>query len=339
MPVHSRGAPRRQQQRAQILAAMVEVVAERGLADTSIRLVTTRARVSRRTFGKHFSSLEDCLTAILDFGLERATALVMEALEGEETLHGGVQMALASLLVLLDCEPSLARIWLVESLGAGEPALKHRERNLILLRNSILAHPARSDMADLPSIMVDCMIASVFGILHSHMAAGRSAPLIDLLGPLMGLIVAPYMSPHVITREIERGESLARQFQAGLGLDGMCRESFAGRLRMHYNEHGALQWPNLISTGASLPPILENPNAQRARQALLFVAANPNASNRQIAAGIGVVHQPQISRLLACLLSERLMCKRSEGHGKLNAWRLTSRGEEVLKALQCEESS
>jgi len=94
------------------------------------------------------------------------------------------------------------------------------------------------------------------------------------------------------------------------------------------------------STGvgpAALPALLGNPGARRARECVLFLAEQGrrglSPSNREIAAGIGVTHQPQISRLLAQLAAEGLVSKRSRGAGKRNASQLTERGEQVLRIL------
>jgi len=65
----------------------------------------------------------------------------------------------------------------------------------------------------------------------------------------------------------------------------------------------------------------------------LFLAEHPDASNREVATGIGVEHQSQISRLLTYLAQESLAVKRSEGKGKRNAWRLTESGEALARAL------
>jgi hypothetical protein len=87
----------------------------------------------------------------------------------------------------------------------------------------------------------------------------------------------------------------------------------------------------------TLPAMLGNPSARRARECLLFLADQGgrglSPSNREIATGIGVTHQPQISRLLSQLVAENLVSKRSQGAGKRNAWRLSSHGEEVLRML------
>ena len=84
---------------------------------------------------------------------------------------------------------------------------------------------------------------------------------------------------------------------------------------------------------AALPAQLSNPSARRARECLRFLATHPDSSNREIATGIGVIHQPQISRLLSQLAAENLVSKHSQGAGKRNAWRLEPRGEQVLRVL------
>jgi hypothetical protein len=88
---------------------------------------------------------------------------------------------------------------------------------------------------------------------------------------------------------------------------------------------------------AALPALLSNPGARRARECLLFIADQNgrglSPSNREVATAIGVSHQPQISRLLSQLAAEGLVTKRSQGIGGPNAWRLTPRGEQVLRML------
>ena len=297
-------------QRARILQATVEVVAERGYARATVGQVVTRARVSRRTFERLFRGLEDCLGTIFDLGLERTIVLVGEAFEREESRQDGLRMALASLLLFLEREPLLTRVWLVESLAAGPWAVEHRERNLQVVRELVLSGwPAPAEWS-LPPLAAEGVIASVLGILHTHIATGKPEPLIELLGPVMGLVSRPYLSPREIALEVERGEALARAIQAGENALGPPGEQ-----------------------PGEIPAVLGNPNAHRARECLLFLADHPDASNREVAAGIGVVHQSQISKLLSDLVAEGLVVKHSEGTGQRNAWRLTPQGAEMLQAL------
>ncbi len=55
-------------QRARILHATAEIVAEHGYARTKVKQVTSRAGVSTRAFYEHFGNLQDCFTTLLDLG-------------------------------------------------------------------------------------------------------------------------------------------------------------------------------------------------------------------------------------------------------------------------------
>jgi AcrR family transcriptional regulator len=287
---------------------MVEVAGERGYAGASVGLVVAQAGVSRRTFYGCFESREACVLTLLDLGLERIGDLVARAFAREDTWQDGVLSALASVLGFLDSEPLLARVWLVESLAAGSRALERRERNLAALREQVVSSWPAEDRWTLPPLAAEGAMASVLGIIYTHIVTGWPTPLIDLLGPLVGLVAAQYLPSRAVASEIERGEELARKIQATSG--------------------------HTIRTRVAIPAVLSNPNAHRARRCVLFLGEHPQASNREIASGIGVAHASQISKLLSCLLSERLVAKHSAGAGKRNAWWLTSRGEEVLRALR-----
>jgi AcrR family transcriptional regulator len=196
---------------------MVEVAAERGYAGASVGLVVAQAGVSRRTFYGCFDSREACVLALLDLGLERMGDLVGRAFAREDTWQDGVRSALASVLGFLDSEPLLARMWLVESLAAGPRVLERRERNLAALREQVLSSWPAGDRWALPPLAAEGAMASVLGIIHSHIVTGWPTPLIELLGPLMGLVAAQYLPSRAVALEIRRGEELAREIQASTG--------------------------------------------------------------------------------------------------------------------------
>ncbi len=297
--------------RERILRAMAEVVAERGYAGSSVERVAARAGVSRRTFYASFENREACVLALLDLGLKRTGDLVAGAFAREDTWQDGVRSALASLLGFLDSEPLLARVWLVESLAAGSRALERREHNLAVLRALVVSSWPAGETWSLPPLAAEGAMASVLGVIHAHIVTDRPEPLIELLGPLIGLVAVQYLPPHAVAREVERGDELARKILASTG--------------------------HAIRTPIAIPAVLGNPNAHRARRCVLFLAEHPQASNREIALGIGVSHDSQISKLLSCLLSERLVAKHSAGAGKRNAWWLTSLGEEIARTLRGED--
>jgi AcrR family transcriptional regulator len=264
---------------------MVEVAAERGYAGASVGLVVAQAGVSRRTFYGCFDSREACVLALLDLGLERMGDLVGRAFAREDTWQDGVRSALASVLGFLDSEPLLARMWLVESLAAGPRVLERRERNLAALREQVLSSWPAGDRWALPPLAAEGAMASVLGIIHSHIVTGWPTPLIELLGPLMGLVAAQYLPSRAVALEIRRGEELAREIQASTG--------------------------HAIPTRVAIPALLSNPNAHRARRCLLFLGEVPAASW----AMIGRWRRPSARRRIAGSQSSLRRLAGSVRHG------------------------
>ena len=190
---------------------MVEVVAERGFAGASVASVIARAGVSRRTFYKQFDSLQDCFEAVIDLSVERAGGLIAEVLAREKCWQDGALDALAALLVFFDSEPQLTRIWFVETVAAGAWALRRREHVTALLRSMIVAYwDAVGDERIDPCAAIGVM-ASVIGLIQAHLLNEEPEPLIELLGPLMGLTTALYLDKREVEpRSPARGTARAR---------------------------------------------------------------------------------------------------------------------------------
>jgi DNA-binding MarR family transcriptional regulator len=76
--------------------------------------------------------------------------------------------------------------------------------------------------------------------------------------------------------------------------------------------------------------------APRRTMALLHIATHPHASNREIAAGIGIGNDAQTSRLLARMQDLGLILNRAPQHdrGGPNAWQLTVDGRRLVRALK-----
>jgi hypothetical protein len=153
-------------------------------------------------------------------------------------------------------------------------------------------------------------VASVAGILHTRLVTGEAPPFIGLLGQLVGLVVCPYLEPHDVVREVKRGEALARTIT---------------------ERHASSSSPP--PAAVQLPAALSHPGAYRARSCVIFIAANPGTSNKQIAAGIDVPHLGQVSELLARLARGGLLRKHAGGAGRPNQWWLTPQGEQIAQAL------
>lgn len=307
----------REMQRRRILDAMVCEVGERGLRGVTIAGVSARAGVSRSTFYEIFKDLDTCVLAVLRQVASRSTALMSKAFADEASWQDGVLAALAALLESLDREPLLARVCLLEMLAGSPEVLEHRARELAALNPlvDVGREQARTNNAEPVELTAEASVASVAGILHTRLVTGEAPPFIGLLGQLVGLVVCPYLDPHEVVREVKRGEALAQRIA---------------------DRHASSPLPPSITM--QLPAALSHPGAYRARSCMTFIAANPGASNKQIAAGIDVPHLGQVSELLARLARGGLLRKHAGGAGRPNHWWLTSRGEQIVQVLEASEN-
>ena len=205
-----------------ILDAVVGVVAEHGVTDASMELVLARAGVSRRTFYVCFEDLDECLVAVLDGALARAAPLIAGAFGYSAPTHPwweGMRAALASMFVFFEAEPELARVCLLEVQAAGPRVREHRERIFEAFR-ALIVERIESEVSHASPLAAEGLLASVVGIVNARLLARESRPLVELLGPVMGIIVGPFMDEAGVEREIQRGESLARELLVERGEDG-----------------------------------------------------------------------------------------------------------------------
>ena len=120
-------------QRARILAAIVELVAERGVSGATIARIVAGSGVSRRTFYELFKDREDCFVAAFEMAVERASRYVRDVYDPQAGWAVRIRVSLIALLSFLDAEPFMARLLIVESLGAGPRALQRRSQVLAIL--------------------------------------------------------------------------------------------------------------------------------------------------------------------------------------------------------------
>ncbi len=303
--------------RARLLEAMVQLVDEHGFAGVSVGLLVARAKVSTRTFYECFEGLEDCFGAVLDAGMERMATVMLHAFAGEEDWLDGLLAAEAAVLTCLDDDLQAARVLLVQAFGAGAWVLERRQDNVTALRELIVEQFKDTPLGgDFPPLAASGVMASVIGIMHDHLVRGAGAPMLSLLGPLMGVITAPYLDPEGVAREVRRGEDLSTAI-----LDG----------RAPRPEYPAAPRADVV------PAELLAPGAHRARQCVRFIAEQgrqgQGPSNREIGAAIGIAHQGQVSTLLRRLAALGLLAKRPGAAGHPNAWSLTEAGKLVAHTL------
>lgn len=295
-------------QRDRLLAATVAAVSEGGYAGLTVGRITERSRVSRNTFYGIFQSSADCFCAAFDRLTAQARERAREAYEREVTWRDGVRAALAELLSLMDEEPGPAKVCVVDALAGDDRVLESRARVLAELATVIdggreLVPEARV----VPGFIAQSVVAGAFGLVHAHIAGGRDEGLGALLGPIMYMIVLPYLGGTEASRELDGAVNCAVRPRPAAS-NGLSSPLDGLHMRLTY----------------------------RTVRVLGVTGRYPGASNREVAAQAGVLDQGQISKLLHRL--ERLALIENRGLGQAsrgaNSWHLTRLGAEVLRTTQ-----
>jgi AcrR family transcriptional regulator len=112
--------------RGRLLSAMAAAMTEKGYAGTSVEDVLKRARVSRQSFYRLFSSKLDCFMAAFDQASDLMRDRLAEAAQGGDDPADRFERAIAVYLDGLASEPGYARLFLVEVFAAGPEAVERR---------------------------------------------------------------------------------------------------------------------------------------------------------------------------------------------------------------------
>ncbi len=283
---------------------MVEVVAERGAPNVTVAHVVARSGVSRRTFYELFDDRDACLLAALEDAIEWIAAVVVPAYEQSQTWPQRMKAGLVALLRVLDNEPAIGRLVIVESLGAGPDAVEYRKRVLGHVIAAVDGGRLETKNGDsLSSVTAEGVIGGVLSVLYSRLSSGDSRSLVELAGPLMSMIVLPYLGAAAAKRELQRPAPERDQRRA---------QSPANPLRD-----------------------LDMRLTYRTVRTLMSVAAHPGSSNREVGLAADIHDQGQISKLLTRLHKLGLIENGEAGQarGAPNAWLLTAKGAEVERAI------
>jgi AcrR family transcriptional regulator/predicted transcriptional regulator len=297
-------------QRARMIAAMIDVVSARTRANATVAHVVARSGVSRRTFYEVFEDFEDCFLAALDQSVARASEYVLSDYDRSARWRVRIRTALVGLLEFLEDEPAMGRLCIVETLGAGHKVHERRMRVIDMVTASVDEGRKEAKAARaLPPLTAEGVVGGVLSVLHARLLSGESDPLRELAGPLMGMVVLPYLGPAAAQKENATPTPPRRPRERAANKDPL-RDL---QMRLTY----------------------------RTVRVLLAIAQAPGRSNREVGVAAGIDDQGQISKLLSRL--ERLGLIENAGAGQVrgapNAWMLTERGFEVERLVAGQTSA
>ncbi len=304
-------------QRSRLLSAALRAIDELGYSDTSVADITTRARVSRRTFYEQFPDREACLAAALEDALGVVVSDLAEAVPGGLAWRERVRGGLWRILVFFDREPVLARVLVVQALRGGPRVLERREA--VLAQLTAVVNGGRGEGArggECTALTAEGLVGAAFGIVYARLLKGQRQPFTGLLGELMGMIVLPYLGPAAARRELAR-PAPARAVTARVSSDPGSSEPTADPLE-------GVPMRLTYRTSRVLEGVAE----------LAGHGSDPN--NRQVGEFAGIPDAGQVSKLLRRLERLGLLANGGPGHlkGEPNAWRLTAQGELVAGSIR-----
>lgn len=267
---------------------------------------------------------------VLDLAAERVGARMAAGYNAHSRWLDAIKAALVAFLAFLEEEPVLGRLLVVHSMTGGELMMRRRVQFFGELAQAIdhgAGNGAQKGPAGRqrpPLVVAEGVVGAVLAVLQNRLlddasisassleidddaspqGEGERDRVMDLFGSLVSIIVLPYLGPGVARRELARPAPRAGASPLATQLAAGSREYSAG-MRLTY----------------------------RTARVLGAIGDYPGASNREIADRAGIVDQGQISKLLGRLQARGLIAKMGSvrTRGAPNSWRLTERGELVMK--------
>lgn len=171
-------------QRTRLLRAMVDVMADKGYAGTSVADILRRARVSRETFYELFGSKEECFMSAFELGYAAILHATAQSSDEAEPVDRFSQV-LEDYLRALASDPAAARVFLVEVYAAGPSALERRHELQGQLVESIAELTGASSEEE--RFAVEAILAGLVQMVTARVAVGDAEGLRELHGPTVEL--------------------------------------------------------------------------------------------------------------------------------------------------------
>jgi AcrR family transcriptional regulator len=283
--------------RGRLTEAMVWVSATHGYAAATVERVSVRAGTSRRTFYAHFDNREACFIAALEDGFDRLHHALAACCAEQDTSTARLQAAAWEAICLIEDEPMLTRMCVVEALAAGPVAIEARRRALDRLA----------------ALVGDFAGAAHPGIARALLGAGLDRLHDELTSP------AARIDPEELYREVAYPCLV-------LVVGAEAAETLSQ----------APPPPRTPAARASLvrPSPVQSDREHmtpRVLRILAFLAAHPGAGNTELQHELGVAHASQVSRYLHRLHQQGLVTV-AERRGRRRSWSLTAEGQQLHTA-------
>lgn len=183
-----------------IARAVASLVAEKGYGEMSTDDIAARAKISLSTFYENFSNRRDALLGTLEMSGAQITALAVPAARRAGNWRAGVRALYEAICHYFAAEPALAELALVGVYGAGEDALRRRDR--VIDQLAAMLSPGFGENPSAPAISAEAAAATGYSLMREHVRANGPASiaavvplatyvtLVAFIGPERALAVA-----------------------------------------------------------------------------------------------------------------------------------------------------
>jgi AcrR family transcriptional regulator len=193
-------------ERERICAALVETVAERGYAATSVDHVAERAGADHETFDRHFGSLEDCFRAAWE-GIDEELRRRMAAAYGRRgDWQDRLRQALSAGLDYLASDEGRARVYVAEVTYVSE-AMRDRQRDALDRLSSTVdqGRAARQEPGKTPAGIAEAVSGAIWHRVQQLVQTGRGEELPQEVPRFMYIAVLPYRGTVAAEAELAQG--------------------------------------------------------------------------------------------------------------------------------------
>lgn len=203
-------------ERERILAALIEVAAERGYGETTIESILERAEVDRPAFDRHFRGKYDCFLSAWQEQNEECLATMVQAYESRQEWSDRLRAVAYQVIEGLSRDPCRASFG-VEVLAAGDAARARRDMTMRVIASLIDA--GRQEMEDpeaVPHTTAEALAGSAYGQIYSRVVRGDVDELPDLIPQLMSAAVMPYLGIEAAMSELSRESAVSEGYARGV---------------------------------------------------------------------------------------------------------------------------
>jgi AcrR family transcriptional regulator len=197
-------------QRLRLMLATIEAVGQNGYRATTVADVIARARVSRKTFYKHFANKQECMLSSADLVSAEGMRRVERAYRETEGRSERVQAGLLALFAAAIENPGALRLNMIEIAAVGPAGIERRERSALyyegFMRDALELVPGAETVSE---VTVKALVGGLSRVLYSHVVSGEHAGTPALVADLVNWTTSYYPTPQAILRQAQ-GQPLSK---------------------------------------------------------------------------------------------------------------------------------